>query len=564
MKHDLIIRGGTVVDGTGAPGQRADIAVSGDRITEIGEVSGTGKREIDATGRIVTPGFVDIHTHLDAQIAWDPIASSSCYHGITSAVLGNCGVTFAPCKPEDRDYLANLMESVEDIPADSIRQGVPFTWETYGEYLEAIDRMDKGINVGGMVGHCAVRYHAMGERSLDEAPAGDADIEQIVALVDEAIAAGALGFSTSRTYMHKVPDGRCVPGTYAGVEELLAIGQVLGKHGKGVFEAAARLGEGDKEAHLPKTRAEVAWMGQLSRDNGVKVTFGLTHSYRRPDLYRRVIEFAEEENARGACLRPQTSARGIGGLFALDHRTPFAGNSAWRDLRKLSFAERVRALEDESVRQRLSDVDVPMSDMRLDMSMAYVLTDDHVDYSHDPASSLAAHAERLGVTPVEAFIQLNRQHQGRVVVWYPGLNQSIEAVGEMLKNPTVAMGLADSGAHVGQIMDASSPTWLLSYWVRDTGQIALEEAVRGWTSDTARLFGIRDRGVLQPGAFADINVIDLPALGTSLPEYRHDFPGGAGRYVQTGRGYEHVIVNGTPFMEAGQHVGSFAGVTLRS
>jgi N-acyl-D-aspartate/D-glutamate deacylase len=561
MTHDLVIRGGTVVDGTGAPRREADVAVSGGKVTEIGQVAGRGRREIDAAGRLVTPGFVDIHTHLDAQIAWDPIASSSCYHGITSAVLGNCGVTFAPCKPEDRDYLANLMESVEDIPADSIRQGVPFNWETYGEYLQAIDGMDKGINVGGMVGHCAVRYHAMGERSLDEEPATEADVEKIVALVDEAIASGALGFSTSRTYMHKVPDGRCVPGTYAGVDELLAIGQVLGRHRRGVFEAAARLGEGDKEAHLPKTRAEVAWMGRISRENSVKVTFGLTHSYRRPDLYRQVIAFAEEENASGAHLRPQTSARGIGGLFALDHRTPFGGNDAWRELTKLPFAERVRALEDASVRQRLANLEHPVM---FDMKLAFVLTPDNVDYSHDPANSLAARAERMGVTPVEAFIQLNREHKGRVAIWYPGLNQSIEAVGEMLKNPTVAMGLADSGAHVGQIMDASSPTWLLSYWVRDTGQIELENAIRGWTSDTADLFGIRGRGVLEPGAFADINVIDLDSLGMDLPEYRHDFPGGAGRYVQTGRGYDHVIVNGVPFMEAGEHTGAFAGVTLRS
>ncbi len=561
MAHDLVIRGGIVVDGTGAPRREADVAVSGGKISEVGQVAGRGRREIDASGRIVTPGFVDIHTHLDAQIAWDPIASSSCYHGITSAVLGNCGVTFAPCKPEDRDYLASLMESVEDIPADSIRLGVPFSWETYGEYLQAIDGMNKGINVGGMVGHCAVRYHAMGERSLDEVPATDADIEKIVALVDEAIAAGALGFSTSRTYMHKVPDGRCVPGTYAGEEELLAIGRVLGRHGRGVFEAAARLGEGDKEAHLPKTRAEVAWMGRISRENNVQVTFGLTHSYRRPDLYRQVIAFAEEENAAGARLRPQTSARGIGGLFALDHRTPFAGNAAWRELAQLPFDERVQALEDATVRQQLATLEHPVM---FDMNLAFVLTADNVDYSHNPANTLAAHAERLGMTPVEAFIQLNRQHRGRVAIWYPGLNQSIEAVGEMLKNPTVAMGLADSGAHVGQIMDASSPTWLLSYWVRDTGQIALEEAIRGWTSDTAALFGIRDRGVLRPGAFADVNVIDLDTLGMDLPEYRHDFPGGAGRYVQTGRGYDHVIVNGEPFMERGEHTGAFAGVTLRS
>ncbi len=561
MSHDLVIRGGTVVDGTGAEKVQADIAIDGDRITEVGEVSGKGKREIDATDRVVAPGFVDIHTHLDAQIAWDPIASSSCYHGITSAVLGNCGVTFAPCKPEDRDYLANLMESVEDIPADSIRQGVPFNWETYGEYLQAIDKMDKGINIGGMVGHCAVRYHAMGERSLDETPASPEDIEKIVALVDEAIGSGALGFSTSRTYMHKVPDGRHVPGTYADPEELLAIGRVLGKHGKGVFEAAARLGEGDKEAHLPKTRAEVAWMGDISRENNLKVTFGLTQSYRRPELYRQVIEFAEAENAKGAVLRPQTSARGIGGLFGLDHRTPFRNNKAWRELEKLPFERRVAALEDESMRARLINLEEPIM---FDMNMAYVLTDDNVDYSHNEANTLASIAKQRNISPVEAFVQLNRETKGRAVVWYPGLNQSIDAVGEMLKNPTVAMGLADSGAHVGQIMDASSPTWLLSHWVRDTGEITLEEAIRGWTSDTADLFGIRDRGVLKAGAYADVNIIDFGALAIDLPEYKHDFPGGAGRYVQTGAGYDHVIVNGQPFMEQGDHVGSYAGVTLRS
>ena len=561
MAHDLVIRGGTIVDGTGTARYEGDVAIDGERITAVGKVDGPGRREINAKDRLVTPGFVDIHTHLDAQIAWDPIASSSCYHGITSAVLGNCGVTFAPCKPEDRDYLANLMESVEDIPADSIRQGVPFEWETYGEYLEAIDRMPKGINIGGMVGHCAVRYHAMGERSLDESPATAEDIERMTALVDEAIGAGALGFSTSRTYMHKVPDGRCVPGTYADPEELLAIGRVLGRHGKGVFEAAARLGEGDKEAHLPKTRAEVAWMGRVSRENNLKVTFGLTQSFRRPDLYRQVIEFAEEENTTGATLRPQTSARGIGGLFALDHRTPFGNEPAWRELHKLPFEGRVAALEDAGWRTRLSELTQPML---FDMNLAFVLTDDNMDYSHNPENSLAAHAKRLGLTPVEAFIALNREHKGRAVVWYPGLNQSIDAVGEMLKNPTVAMGLADSGAHVGQIMDASSPTWLLSHWVRDTGEIELEEAVRGWTSDTADLFGIQDRGALRAGAYADVNVIDLGGLSTHLPEYKHDFPGGAGRYVQTGTGYDHVIVNGKCFMESGEHTGALAGVTLRS
>ena len=561
MAYDLVIRNGTLVDGTGAPGKRGDVAVSGNRIAAVGEVDGKGKREIDAGGKTVTPGFVDIHTHLDAQIAWDPIASSSCYHGVTSVVTGNCGVTFAPCKPEDRGYLAEMMESVEDIPQRSINAGLPWDWETYGEYLASVDRMRKGVNVGGMVGHCAVRIHAMGQRSLDETPANDEDVGKMCDLVDEAIGAGALGFSTSRTYMHKVPDGRYVPGTHADPSELLAIGRVLGRRRKGVFEGALRIGEGDREEHLPKTRAEIAWVGQLSRENNVRATFGIVHSNRRPDLFRRTIAFAEEENAQGAQLRPQTSARGIGALLGLDHHTPFGTSAAWQELHRLSFPQRLAALEDAACRARLLEADQPPW---LDFAQAYILTDADLTYVHDRNRSLATYAERTGQTPAEAFVALNRKHKGRVLLWYPGLNQSMDAIEEMITNPTVAMGLADSGAHVGQIMDASSPTWLLNYWVKERGVMTFEEAIRGWTSDTAAIFGIKDRGTLREGAYADINVIDVERLGMELPEYKHDFPGDAGRYVQKGRGYDQMIVNGELFMEGGEHTGALAGMTLRS
>src|SRR4051812_12729692 len=242
MGFDVVIRGGIVVDGTGAPARRADIAIDDDRIVAVEPmISARGGRELDASDRLVTPGFVDIHTHLDAQLAWDPIGSSSCYHGITSVVMGNCGVTFAPCKPGDRTVLAEMMESVEDIPRDAILEGLPWTWQSYGEYLDFLDALPKGLNVGGMVGHCAVRIAAMGERAMDEGPSSAEDVAAMAALVDEAIGAGALGFSTSRTLMHRVPDGRPVPGTFAAVDELLAIGDVLGRHGRGVFEAACRL-----------------------------------------------------------------------------------------------------------------------------------------------------------------------------------------------------------------------------------------------------------------------------------------------------------------------------------
>ena len=560
MAHDIIIRNGTLIDGTGARGQRADLAIDGERIAAIGEIDGTASLEIDATGKFVTPGFVDIHTHLDAQLAWDPIASSSCYHGVTSVVLGNCGVTFAPCKPADRDYLAKLMESVEDIPAASILNGLPWDWETYGEYLASLSRMKIGVNVGGMVGHCAVRYHAMGERGLDDVSASAQDIARVCDLVDEAIGAGALGFSTSRTFMHRVPDGRPVPGTYARADELLAIGGVLGKHRRGVFEAAARLGERDNDA-LDNTRREVELLGEISRTNGVAVTFGLTESARRPDLYRRVIDICERENARGAQLRPQTTARGIGVLFGIHHRTPYDRFPAWQELRGKSLDEKLAILRRDRA-ALVAAVDDSADTMPAEQ--LFVLQPDDVTYHNDPERSLAAHARRRSTSPVGAFIDLALETNGRASCYFAFLNQNQDAVREMILNPTVAMGLADSGAHVGQIMDASQPSWLLAHWVRDRKVICVEEAIRRWTSDTAAIFGIKERGTLRAGAFADVNVIDLDALALEAPEYVHDFPGGAGRYIQRARGYAATLVNGRVFMRDGQPTGELSGQMLRA
>jgi N-acyl-D-aspartate/D-glutamate deacylase len=560
---DLVIRGGTVVDGTGSPPRTADVGIRGDRVVATGRLEGLGAAEvIDAAGCIVTPGFVDIHTHLDAQLAWDPAASSSCWHGVTSVVLGNCGVTFAPCRPEDRGFLAEMMESVEDIPAASILDGLPWDWETYGEYLSSIDRWPKGVNVGGMVGHCAVRVHAMADRSLDEEPASADDVALMQSLVDEAIASGALGFSTSRTLLHRVPDGRPVPGTWAAPDELLAFGDAMGRLRRGVFEAAPRLGERDDDAYTA-SRAEIAWMAELSRTSGRPVTFGLAHSYRRPDLYRRVLDFVHEANAAGAMIRPQTTARGIGILFGLGHHTPFDGAPAWKALRGLSVDEKLQALADPARRRELIDqsVDRPTADQ---LRGFYVVGPGVPSYDHDPEGSIVALAERRGVSPVEAFIELSLESDGRALLNMPFLNQDLGAVDEMLADPTVVMGLADAGAHVGQIMDASQPTFFLSTWVRERGVLSIEEAVRRLTSDTADLFGIADRGVLREGAFADVNVIDLDGLSLRLPEYVHDFPGGAGRYIQRADGYRATIVNGVTTLRDDELVGATPGVTLRS
>jgi N-acyl-D-amino-acid deacylase len=559
MSYDIVIRNGLVVDGTGAEPYRGDVAVSGERIAAVGEVTGSGEREVDAEGRLVTPGFVDIHTHLDAQLAWDPIGSSSCWHGVTTVVLGNCGVTFAPCKPADRRYLAELMESVEDIPAESIMQGLPWSWETYGEYLGYLGSIPKGINVGGMIGHCAVRYHAMGERSLDEAPATDDDIARMCELVDEAMAAGALGFSTSRTALHRVPDGRPVPGTYADDRELAAIAEVMGRRGRGVFEAAPRLGERDGPG-LPRTVAEVEMLAELSTMTGRPVTFGLTQTKRSPVLHSTVLEVVRAARERGADLRPQTTARGIGLLFGLVHRSPFDGAEEWSRLRPLAVEEKVAALRDPQRRSELQAAAEAVPTVPPDELFVLPVGDARYDLGEE--DSLAGHARRLGTTPAGAFIELALERDGHLLVNWPFLNDDLGAVEDMLHNPDTVMGLADAGAHVGLIMDSSQPTFYLTHWVRDRGLCGVGEAVRRMTSDTARLFGIADRGEIRAGAFADLNVIDLDGMRLPQPEYVHDFPGGAGRFVQRSAGYELTTVNGRVFMESGQHTGELAGVVV--
>jgi N-acyl-D-amino-acid deacylase len=559
--HDLVIRGGRVVDGSGAPAFEADVAVDGDRIRKLGYVAERGRRELDASGKVVTPGFVDIHTHLDAQLAWDPIASSSCWHGVTSVVIGNCGVTFAPVKRSDHAWLAEMMESVEDIPARSILDGLPWDWESYGEFLAWLERTPKGVNVGGLVGHSAVRYFAMGERSLDpDVTPTSEELDRIRASVVEALAAGALGFSSSRTLRHKVPDGRYVPGTFAQHEELMAVADVLRRHGSGVFEVAPRFdGEGPSE---PRVESELAWMHEVSARSGRPLTFNLSQTRAQGEHWRLAIQRARECNAQGARIRPQTSPRFIGVLTGIAHRTPFDAHPAWRRLRELSLDARLAALRDP--RQR-GELVAEAKDDRAGLDAFYVLNgeDGRSRYDCCPENALVAIASRRGLSPAEAFVELALETEGRLLLSLPFLNQDADAIAGMLSEPVVLLGLADAGAHVGLTMDASAPTWLLCHWVRDRGVLSLEEAVRRLTSDTASTFGIEGRGVLRAGAFADLNVIDLGALALPVPEFVHDFPHGAGRFRQGASGYDATIVNGQLFMEHGRHTGALAGRLLR-
>lgn len=562
--YDILITGGTVVDGTGAPAVAGSVAIDGDRIVAVGpssEVDGPARRTIDAAGAHVTPGFVDLHTHLDAQLAWDPIASSSCWHGVTSLVLGNCGVTFAPVRPGDGVFLAETMESVEDIPASSILAGVPFAWETYGEYLGWLERSSLGVNTGGFVGHGALRYYAMGDRSLDEGADPTADeLAEMVRLLDEAMAAGAVGLSISRTRRHTAPDGRHVPGTWAGAEEMVALAEALGRHGRGIFGGAPRF-DGDGPGR-ERAESEVALMAAMSKASGRPFTFNLTNTFADPELWRQTLGYVREANAGGARLRPQTTSRGIGVIFSLGHATPFDNYPAWQPLRGLSLAEKLAVMRDPQRRAELTGADIGRdADAYREF---YVLTPERgARYDCDPDDSLAAHAERTGLTPVEAYVELCLATDGAVILNWPVLNQDFSVIAEMLTDPLILLGLADAGAHVGQILDASQPTFFLSYWCRERGLVSLEEAVRRLTSDNARFAGFADRGVLEPGAFADVNVIDLERLGLPLPTYEHDFPGGAGRFVQRAHGYRATIVNGEVFMVDGEHTGALAGRLLR-
>jgi N-acyl-D-amino-acid deacylase len=561
--HDIVIRGGEVIDGTGAAPRSADVAIDGDRITAVGVVEAPGRRELDARGRIVTPGFVDIHTHLDAQVFWDPDATPSCWHGVTTVVLGNCGVTFAPVRPGQHRYLAELMESVEDLPADSIMAGLDWSWETFGEYLGALRRRPLGINVGGLIGHCALRYYVMGERSLADTPASADEIARMAAVVAEAMEAGALGFSTSRSFLHTVPDGTPVPGTFARPEELLAIAEVLGRQGRGVIEVVPRIGERDGPER-ENSVAELAWMERVSLATGRPVTFAITQSDRRPDLWSWVAEQVVAARGRGADLRPQNGARGTGILYGLAGRTPYDSLPAWAELMAAPLSARLAALADPAVRQRLVEqADQPIDTKGplapKDPTKLYLLPPGPAHYDVSPQNSLAAEAARRGTSAARAFVDYMVETNGAGLLYFPVLNQDLGAVQQMMLMPDTLIGLADAGAHVALTMDAGQTTFVLSHWIRDQGLMPIGRAVHKLTQEGALLFGLPDRGVVATGAFADLNVIDLERLGLDAPTMVADLPLGANRYVQRARGYDYTLVNGTILIDHDELTGDRGG-----
>lgn len=569
--HDLVVRGGTLVDGTGAEARTADVAVDDGRITEVGRLDGTrATRTIDADGLLVTPGFVDIHTHYDGQVTWDPLLTPSCWHGVTSLVMGNCGVGFAPVRPGSEDWLIQLMEGVEDIPGTALAEGITWGWETFPEYLDVLERTPRAIDVGTQVPHGAVRAYVMGDRGARNEPATPEDIAAMAAIVKEGIAAGALGFSTSRTIMHRAVDGEPVPGTFAAEDELFGIGRALGELGAGVFELAPA---GVMGEDLVAPEREVDWMRRLSLAMRRPVSFILEQNNVVPEQWRDLLKRTEDANAEGADLRPQVPGRPLNMLVGFQTFHPFVWRPTYKRLADVPLRERVAELRKPEVRAAI------LSEESVDagpIAQYVVASLDRIfpmgeppNYEPDPATSVSAIASRDGRPQEEVLYDIMLRHDGRELLMFALLGYSygnLDDMREMLVHPMSALGLSDGGAHCGVICDASMPTSVLTHWARDRDRgekLPLPVAVSKITRDTARLYGLGDRGIVAPGFKGDLNVIDFDRLNLRLPEMVFDLPGGARRLIQRADGYVATIVSGEVTMDHGNDTGARPGRVLR-
>jgi N-acyl-D-amino-acid deacylase len=572
--HDLLIRGGTLVDGTGSAAREADVAISDGRISAVGRDLGAARETLDARGKLVLPGFVDIHTHYDGQATWDSLLSPSCWHGVTTIVMGNCGVGFAPVRPGDENFLIALMEGVEDIPGTALSAGMKWGWETFPEYLDALEQIPHVVDLGTQVPHGAVRAYVMGARGAKNEPATPSDIAAMAAIVRAGIEAGALGFSTSRTLVHRAIDGEPVPGTFAAEDELFGIGRVLGELGQGLFELAPA---GVMGEDLSAPEREVAWMSKLSAEIGRPVSFALSQHDADKDQFRAILERCGAANAAGAQLTPQVGSRPT--MLLIGHQTfnPFTYKPTYLALADLPLAERVAKLRDPEIKRRILGEQSVAQDPRIagvvsmienGMSKIFPLGDPP-NYEPGPEASIAAEAARTGRDPREVLYDRMLELDGRQLLMLAILSYSdgdLEALREMLEHPTSAFGLGDGGAHCGAICDASMTTFLLTHWVRDRSRgpkLPIERVVRKMTRDTAWLYGLRDRGVVAPGMKADLNVIDWSRLELALPELVHDLPAGARRLVQRARGYEATLVSGIVTMREGEHTGALPGRLIR-
>ena len=561
----LIIRGGTIVDGTGAAAYEGDVALAGDKILAVGDIGSTrAAEEIDAKGKIVTPGFVDIHTHYDGQAVWDRHMAPSAWHGVTTAVMGNCGVGFAPCKPADREKLVELMEGVEDIPGPVMHEGLNWQWEGFGEYLDVLDRLPRDIDLCTLLPHAALRVYVMGERAIQHEQANQADIAKMRDLTRDAIQAGAFGFSTSRTISHKTLAGDFTPTLRAHEDELTGIAMGMKEAGSGFLEIVSDWNE-------PSPEGEFAVLRRVVEKSGRTAVFSLTQRHDRPDFWRDLMRMSNEAKADGLSIRPVAAPRPIGILLGLEgSQNPFSGTPTYKSISHLPLDQRVAAMRDPEVRAKiLADDPIKESTFPLihwiSFSKMFRLGSP-ANYEPQRDQSISALAEREGRTPQEVAYDILLERDGKAFIYTPLVNfasYDMSTPEAMLADPNVIMGLGDGGAHVGFILDAGFPTWLMSYWGRDRNRFAMEDVIRRLTSDTAGAAGLSDRGVLKAGKKADVNVIDWDVVGFSDPYVTFDLPAGGKRLLQKSTGYAATIASGEVTYRDGAATGSLPGRVVR-
>ena len=543
MEYDLLIKNGTIVDGTGSDAYSGDISIKDGVITEIGEVSGEAAEIIDAEGMTVSPGFVDIHTHLDAQIGWDPEMTPICWHGVTTALIGNCGLTFAPCKPDDIELLAGMMETVEDIPKQAILSGLSWNWEHYGQYLDMLEELKPSLNVAGLVGHCAVRYYVMGDRSFDE-QATDAEKQQMADIVEKAMKDGAVGFSTNRYEPHKAPDGRAIPGTYAESSELLEIAKVVGP----------------QDGLMQLVGADFDIMKSIADTEGSRVLFSYGCSGEEGSGERAATQL-DELNLEGRNITGISHTRGSGYMFGLQSGIPISGLT-WDELRAKDFEGRLEAIHDETFCKALvAEAREPKS-CGIPLQKVHFLGLEEIP-DHNSAQNLIELSKSAAEHWSETFLRLSRDSKGRGLFNWRMFGGNLKEQGDLFASEHLIPGLGDVGAHVSQIMDAGWASFVLSHYVRETGVFTLPQAIKRMTADPAAVIGLNDRGILKAGMKADINVFNPEEVTELQAVLVNDFPGDAPRYIQRARGFKATLVNGQINVLDGEPTGARAGQVLR-
>jgi N-acyl-D-amino-acid deacylase len=563
VHYDLVIRNGDVVDGSGLPRFRADVGVRRGRVAFVGRIRERGAHEIDAEGHVVTPGFIDSHTHMDAQVLWDPLGTCSCYHGVTSVVMGNCGFTLAPARADERHLVVRNLERAEDISASAMAEGISWTWETFPEYLDTLDRTPKGINYAAHIGHSALRTWAMGERAFEE-EASDDDLAVMARELRDALRAGAIGFTTSRTTNHETADDRPVASRLANWSEVAALVGVMGDAGAGMFEIAQEPAAASSD---PAVRAEFfGRLRDLATSTGVPITFGVLSTSRDGSEWRDQLDLIDSTAQGGGQMWAQAHAREFSVILSWKTRLPFDNLPLWSDVRALPLSEQAHALRDPDLRARLVQA---AHEGHYGRAIGAETRKPNYDWIRileqpvPPNPTVAERAAELGQDPVDVMIDLALATNFEQLFVQIIANRDPEHLLSIMKHPRALVTFSDSGAHVSQIMDSSLQTHLLAHWVRDREAFTLEEAVRNLTFAPASAWKFADRGLVREGFVADLNVIDPARVSPAMPEVVSDLPGGSKRLVQRSVGVRSTIVGGEELLANGEHTGALPGVLLR-